>query len=97
MLVRQFTKNLRTGAVTDEMVEMADVATTASPDALARVQGEVNAVAIRDQARQAMTTLQAFIDNPSPTNAQVVAQLKFQARVLRKLIRLGEGMFDATD
>ena len=41
----------------------------------------------RDQARSAITALSDFIDLGSPSAADVVAQVKLQARILRRLIK----------
>ena len=34
----------------------------------------------------AVNQLEAFIDNENPTNAQVIAQIKLQARILRFIL-----------
>lgn len=40
-----------------------------------------------NQIKAALTALQTFRDNASPTNPEVVAQVKLQARILQELIR----------
>lgn len=42
---------------------------------------------VRDQAADIVAKLTAFIDAPSPTNAQVVAAVKLNARINRYLLR----------
>lgn len=57
---------------------------------------EVNHEALLEQARQAHTENLTFLGVASPTNAQVVAQVKALTRQSNKLIRLVAGMLDGT-
>lgn len=43
---------------------------------------------IRNDAETAIASLQTFIDNGSPTNAQVIAAVKLLARVSIRMIRI---------
>jgi hypothetical protein len=56
-----------------------------------------NDEAIRGQAAQALATNRTFIGLASPTNAQVVAQVKALSRQNNALIRLALGLLDGTD
>lgn len=49
------------------------------------------------KARAALTANSAFLAIASPTNAQVVAYQKLQARQLNALIRLALNAFDSDD
>jgi hypothetical protein len=48
-------------------------------------------VTIREQARAAITTLQAIRDDANVTNAEAVTYIKDEARVLQGLIRFAVG------
>ena len=41
---------------------------------------------IRQKILAAIVTLDSFIDNTSPSNAEILAQVKFQARLLKKIL-----------
>lgn len=43
---------------------------------------------IRDDAETAITSLQTFIDNATPSNAQVIAAVKLIARICIRVIRV---------
>lgn len=99
MLVRQITKDARTGEVTEQWVD--------DPTALSVEQGQVltqeaarqeaNGVTLRDQAEQAIANLRTYRDLASPTNAQTIAAVKLLCRVAIGLIRLQLRKFDAAD
>lgn len=63
----------------------------------ARPAAEVNADDLRDRARAAIATNLTFLANGSPTNAQVVAQVRALTRECTALVRLLVGQFDTTD
>lgn len=50
-----------------------------------------------DRAKQAVVTNNEFLAKPSPTNAEIVAQVKFLTRVVSALIRLVLRKLDGTD
>lgn len=76
------------------------------PDTDARAQGytfpappaaEVNADALRDRAAAALDANAAFLANNSPTNAQVLGQVRLLTRECNAVIRLLLGMLNSTD
>lgn len=56
-----------------------------------------NQRALWQAAQQALSTNRAFISNGSPSNAQVVAQVKALSRQMNALIRLQLNQLDGTD
>lgn len=56
-----------------------------------------NETSIRDKATQALQVNRDFLALTSPSNAQVVAQVKALTRQNNALIRLALGRFDAAD
>lgn len=57
---------------------------------------QVNAAALRDKAAQALTVNAAFLAITSPTNADIVAQVRRLTRENNALIRLWLGATDTT-
>jgi hypothetical protein len=57
----------------------------------------VNEKALRDKAATALTANQAFLDLASPSNAQVLAQVRLLTRQINALIRLTVKQLDSTD
>lgn len=55
----------------------------------------VNERTIRQKAQQAFARRNAFLALSSPTNAQVLAEVRAQARDLNALARLLDGQFDS--
>jgi hypothetical protein len=58
---------------------------------------QFNAETITEQAQQALVDNRAFLDITSPTNAQVLAQVKALTRQNNKIIRLLLQRFDSTE
>lgn len=56
-----------------------------------------NADTLRERAKQALDANKTFLAKTSPTNAEVVAQVKLLTRECSALIRLAIGTLDATD
>jgi hypothetical protein len=57
----------------------------------------VNEKALKDKAVTALAANQAFLDLASPTNAQVVAQVRSLTRQMNALIRLTVRQLDSTN
>lgn len=71
---------------------------TKAADEQTRLQTQQSSAAIiRDRAQQALDANKTFLAITSPSNAQVVAQVKALARQNNALIRLLLGRFDGTD
>lgn len=58
---------------------------------------QVNEQTVRERAGQALATNRTFLAVASPTNAQVVAQVKALTRQMNGLVRLVLGQLDATE
>lgn len=99
MLVREVLTDAKTGEVTERMVEIHNVQTLDQGLAAtaAQAQLDANALTIQQKADQYMTDSAAFLALTSPTNAQVLAQVRQNTRAIRALVRLVRGKFDATD
>lgn len=57
----------------------------------------LNEVTLRDKARQAIASNDAFLADPSPSNQQVITQVQRLTRQNTALIRLVVGALDSTD
>jgi hypothetical protein len=66
---------------------------SATPEGAASVNEKV----LRDKAATALTANQAFLDLASPSNAQVLAQVRLLTRQMNALIRLTVKQLDSTD
>lgn len=55
-----------------------------------------NRATLQQQVVQGLATIDAFLALPSPTNAQALAQVQFQARAIKRLARLVVGVLDST-
>jgi hypothetical protein len=58
---------------------------------------EANRATLRDQARQALTVNRAYLDLTSPTQSQVVAQVRALTQQAIGLIRLAGDFLDGTN
>lgn len=81
---------------TAQSVVDAHPATAQAAEARAATE-RTNATTVRDKASTALADNKAFLAVASPTNAQVVAQVKALTRQNNALIRLALNRFDATD
>jgi len=61
------------------------------------VTAEVTEWSLHDSARQALVANRTFLDLASPTNAQVLSQVRALTRQNQGLIRLAIGLLDGTD
>lgn len=80
-------------AVTKETLASA-IAAHVAPDQTAR---SANKATIQSRAESALENNRTFLAITSPTNAQIVAQVKALTRQNNALIRLALGRFDAID
>lgn len=69
---------------------------TAQTSIAAAATQRTNETTIRDRAEQALAANRTFLALPSPTNAQVVAQVKALTRQNNGIIRLILNRFDGT-
>lgn len=58
---------------------------------------EVNERTMRDAARKALADNRTFLDISSPTNAQIVTQVRSLTRQNQRIIRLLLGLMDGVD
>lgn len=76
---------------------VAQATLQAAVDAHVWVDRDANAGQLRDRARQALDANKTFLAKTSPTNAEVVAQVKLLTVECSALIRLVIRALDATD
>jgi hypothetical protein len=99
MLVREVVKDAKTGEVITRMVEVPGILTPEEGLVVTAqaAQLDTNARTIEQKAEQYLVDSAAFLALPSPTNAQVLAQVKQNTRAIRGIVRLIRQKFDATD
>lgn len=89
---RQYTAWNSAGVQTEQRAYTADENTRADAEAL-KQSAEANSDSLKSKARSAVTNNNTFLAIASPTNAQVVAQVKALTRQNNALIKLILGEF----
>lgn len=71
----------------------------ATLDAIKAADDKTNAnrATLQQQAQQGFATIDSYLALASPTNAQTLAQVQFQARAIKRIARLVIGALDSTN
>jgi uncharacterized protein YjdB len=83
--------------ITELSVDDTGKVTAVSQGTVQIPQESANRDALFTAAANALATNRSFIANASPTNVQVVAQLKAMARQMNAIIRITLNQLDGTD